>query len=130
MKRIPLFDLSRQHADVRGEIDAAIRAVADSQQFVLGPNVKAFEREAAEYIGVKHAVGVASGTDALLLSLRVLEIGPGDEVILPANSGEPRMPLTLPSKNMPDKDCFFKNAPSSGRIFFGDRMFSTTILMI
>lgn len=82
--RLPLFDLSRQHRNLRSEFDAAFREVADSGRFVLGPNVQAFEREAAAYIGVRHAVGLANGTDALLLSLRALDVGPGDEVLLPA----------------------------------------------
>lgn len=83
-ERIPLLDLSIQHREVRAEIEATLRAIADSNQFILGPNVRAFEEEAARYIGARHAIGVASGTDALLLALRALGVGPGDEVVLPA----------------------------------------------
>ncbi len=82
--RVPMLDLIRQYESIRGEIDAAIRDVVESGRFILGPFVEAFEEKAAAYCGVKHAIGVASGTDALLLSLRALEIGPGDRVILPS----------------------------------------------
>ncbi len=81
---IPVLDLKRQYAAIKDEIDAAILDVVASAQFVLGPHVKAFEEAAADYCGVKHAIGVASGTDALLLSLKALDIGPGDSVILPS----------------------------------------------
>ncbi|MCD5417201.1 aminotransferase class I/II-fold pyridoxal phosphate-dependent enzyme [Candidatus Bipolaricaulota bacterium] len=81
---IPILDLKRQYATIKDEIDAAILDVVASAQFVLGPHVKAFEEAAAAYCGVKHAIGVASGTDALLLSLKALDIGPGDRVILPS----------------------------------------------
>ncbi len=76
-----MLDLSAETADVRGELDAAWARVLDSGQFVLGPEVEAFEAEAAAYLGVPHAVGLNSGTDALLLALRALDVGPGDEVI-------------------------------------------------
>jgi len=84
MDRVPLLDLSIQHAEVRAEIEAALRGIVDRNAFILGENVRAFEEEAARYIGVRHAIGVASGTDALLLALRALGAGPGDEVLLPA----------------------------------------------
>ncbi len=73
----------------RDEIDRAIARVLDSGQLVLGPEGAAFEREFAEYVGSPHAVGVGSGTDALVLALRALGIGPGDEVITVANAGVP-----------------------------------------
>ncbi|MBI4205079.1 MAG: DegT/DnrJ/EryC1/StrS family aminotransferase [Betaproteobacteria bacterium] len=79
--RIPMVDLKAQYRDCAGEIDAAIQAVVGSGQFVLGPAVAAFEREAAAYCGVRHAVAVASGTDALHLALRAAGVGPGDEVV-------------------------------------------------
>lgn len=79
--RIPMVDLQAQYHDVAGEIDAAIQAVVRSGQFVLGPAVAAFERETAAYCGVRHAVSVASGTDALHLALRAAGVGPGDEVV-------------------------------------------------
>lgn len=81
---VPVLDLKRQYAAIKDEIDAAILDVVASAQFVLGPHVKAFEEAAADYCGAKHAIGVASGTDALLLSLKALDIGPGDSVILPS----------------------------------------------
>jgi len=79
--RIPMVDLKAQYRDCAGEIDAAIQAVVSSGQFVLGPAVAAFEREVAAYCGVRHAVAVASGTDALHLALRAAGVGPGDEVV-------------------------------------------------
>jgi dTDP-4-amino-4,6-dideoxygalactose transaminase len=78
---IPMVDLTRQYKSLKGEIDAAIQGVLDNAQFILGPNVAELEKEIALYHGVSHAVGVASGTDALLLSLRACGIGAGDEVI-------------------------------------------------
>ncbi|MBN1142232.1 MAG: DegT/DnrJ/EryC1/StrS family aminotransferase [Deltaproteobacteria bacterium] len=78
---IPMVDLKRQLADIRQEIDEGIASVLDSTQFILGPNVTALEQETAVYLGVKHAIGVASGTDALHLALRAAGIREGDEVI-------------------------------------------------
>jgi dTDP-4-amino-4,6-dideoxygalactose transaminase len=78
---IPMVDLKTQLAGIRAEIEAAIRSVLDSTQFILGPSVQALEKETAAYLGVKHAIGVASGTDALHLALRAAGIGAGDEVI-------------------------------------------------
>jgi dTDP-4-amino-4,6-dideoxygalactose transaminase len=81
---VPLLDLTAQYDDVRAELDAAIRRVVESQRFVMGPEVEGLEGELAEYLGVPHAVGVASGTDALLLPLMAMDPRPGDEVIVPA----------------------------------------------
>ena len=78
---IPILDLTAQYKSIKSEIDAAITRVVDSQHFILGPEVEAFEKEVASYCGTKYAVGVASGTDALILSLKALGIGKGDEVI-------------------------------------------------
>src|SRR5512136_1333595 len=78
---IPMVDLTRQYRSLKADIDAAIQNVLDHGQFILGPNVAELEKEIAAYHGVPHAVGVASGTDALLLSLRACGIGAGDEVI-------------------------------------------------
>ncbi len=78
---IPVLDLARQTQALRAELDTAIDAVLRSGHFILGTNVEAFEREFAQYCGARHAVGVASGTDALELALRALDIGAGDEVI-------------------------------------------------
>ena len=83
---IPLIDLTRQHAALREELLAATARVLDSSQFVLGGEGRALEAELAAACGVRHAVGVASGTDALRLSLTALGVVPGDEVITPAFS--------------------------------------------
>ncbi len=83
---IPLLDLVAQYHTIKPEIDSAILSVLESGKFILGPQEKAFESEVAEYLGVKHAIGLASGTDALVIALRALDIGPGDEVIVPAYS--------------------------------------------
>jgi dTDP-4-amino-4,6-dideoxygalactose transaminase len=78
---VPLLDLTAQWAAIREEALAAITRVCDSQRFVMGEEVEAFEREIASSLGVAHAIGVSSGTDALLVALMALRIGPGDEVI-------------------------------------------------
>ena len=83
---IPLVDLRSQYLAIKPEIDEAIQRVLDRAQFVLGPEGEAFERDMAAYCGTAHAVTVASGTDALELSLRACRIGPGDEVITTAYS--------------------------------------------
>lgn len=83
--QIPLLDLGEQYDTIRDDVDAAIRRVVDSQRFILGPEVEAFERALAAYLDDgREVVGCASGTDALLLSLRALDLEPGDEVIVPA----------------------------------------------
>jgi dTDP-4-amino-4,6-dideoxygalactose transaminase len=82
--QIPMLDLGLQHSSIRQEIKAAIDEVLDSQHFILGPNVKALEGEVARYCETKFGVGVASGTDALILALHAAEIGPGDEVMVPS----------------------------------------------
>jgi dTDP-4-amino-4,6-dideoxygalactose transaminase len=81
---IPLVDVKAQYAPLLPQIRAAIDEVLESGQFVFGPNVSAFEEEAARYLGVRETVGVANGTDAIVLVLNALEIGAGDEVICPA----------------------------------------------
>lgn len=80
---VPLLDLKAQHAAIRAEIAAAITAVVDEQVFILGDRVGALERDVAAMSGTKHAIACASGTDALLLAYRALDIGRGDEVIAP-----------------------------------------------
>lgn len=82
--KVPLLDLVAQHRTIREEMMAAVTAVFDSQQFIMGAEVAAFEDEAARYCRAKHAIGCASGSDALLLALMALRIGPGDEVITTA----------------------------------------------
>ena len=81
---VPMLDVSRQNAPLRTEIDAAIAEVCQSGAFVHGPACREFEADIATYCDTKHAVGCASGSDALLLALMVLGIGPGDEVVLPS----------------------------------------------
>jgi dTDP-4-amino-4,6-dideoxygalactose transaminase len=81
---LPLVDLRAQFGPLLPEIREAIDGVIESAQFVLGPNVRAFEQEAAAYLGVPETVGVANGTDALVLSLEALGVGRGDEVICPS----------------------------------------------
>jgi len=78
---IPMVDLKRQYHNLKTEIDAAIGDVLEQAQFILGPNVSKLEEEVAAYSGLPYAVGVANGTDALLLALRACGVGPGDEVI-------------------------------------------------
>lgn len=79
--KIPLVDLKAQYLSIKDEIDQAISKVINSSQFILGSEVNAFEKEIAGYLGAEHAVGVASGTDALQLALLACGIKPGDEVI-------------------------------------------------
>ncbi len=78
---VPLLDLKAQYAGIRDEIRAAMDAVCDAQYFILGPKVTEFEANIAAYCGVKEAIGVTSGSDALLLSLMALGVGPGDAVL-------------------------------------------------
>lgn len=78
---IPMVDLTAQHQALKGEIERRVSEVLADGRFILGPNVRAFEDEISEYLGVGHAVAVASGTDALHLALAAADIGPGDEVI-------------------------------------------------
>ena len=84
MPDIPLVDVKAQYERLIPEIQERIREVLDSGRFILGPNVAAFEEEAAGYLGVPRTIGVANGTDALVLALDALEVGPDDEVICPA----------------------------------------------
>jgi len=78
---VPLLDLKEQFLTIKEEVMAALEQVLETCEFILEPNVSAFEQEIAEYLGVKHAIGVGNGTDALVLILDALGIGPGDEVI-------------------------------------------------
>lgn len=81
---IAMLDLKIQYQQLKSEIDAAVSRVLESCHFVLGPEGEQFEQACQAYLSVKHAIGVASGTDALSLALMALEIGPGDEVIVPS----------------------------------------------
>src|SRR5262244_3717472 len=78
---VPLLDLRAQHETIRADISAAIASVVEPQLFILGAPVERLEREVAALSHTKYAIGCASGTDALLLALRALDVGPGDEVI-------------------------------------------------
>jgi dTDP-4-amino-4,6-dideoxygalactose transaminase len=86
MTDIPLVDLKAAHAEVADEVDRGFRRVLTDAVYVGGPEVSAFEQEYAAFCGVPHCIGVANGTDALELALRALDVGPGREVILPANT--------------------------------------------
>lgn len=83
---IPFLDLSAPYRELQPEIDAAVARVLASGWYILGPEVEAFESEWADYCGAVQAVGLANGLDALTLALRALDIGPGDEVIVPSNT--------------------------------------------
>ena len=78
---VPLIDLKAQYQQIKGEILQVLREVCEDQRFILGPQGQKLEQEIAAYLGIAHAVGVASGSDALLLSLMAIGVGPGDEVI-------------------------------------------------
>jgi dTDP-4-amino-4,6-dideoxygalactose transaminase len=82
--RVPFFDRTRGDAAIEAELTAAFQRVVRSGRYILGPEVEAFERECARALGVRHAVGVSSGSDAVLAALMALGVGPGDEIICPA----------------------------------------------
>jgi dTDP-4-amino-4,6-dideoxygalactose transaminase len=84
--RVPLLDLKPQYLSLKKELDEAVLRVAESQYFILGPEVQKMEEEFCSYLKCKHAIGVSSGTDALLLALMAINIKPGDEVIVPTYS--------------------------------------------
>jgi len=84
--KIPFVDLKAQYESIKNEIDAAIAGVISGSAFIGGPYVKAFESAFADFCGTKHCIGVGNGTDAIYLTLKAMNIGPGDEVITAANS--------------------------------------------
>jgi dTDP-4-amino-4,6-dideoxygalactose transaminase len=84
--KVPLLDLQAQYRPLRDEILAAMTRVADSQRFIMGPEIEALEGELARMLGIEHAIAVSSGTDAVLLALMAIGIGAGDEVITPTYS--------------------------------------------
>jgi dTDP-4-amino-4,6-dideoxygalactose transaminase len=122
--RIPLLDLKREHAEIAGEIDAAWREALAGMQLLGGRAVQAFEREIAAYLGVAFARGVSSGTDALLLGMEAVGVGPGDRVILPANAfvaaleavrhlgAEPVLVDTAPDGFAPDAEAIAAALPA------------------
>ena len=79
--QVPLIDLKAQYFQIRDEVEQSIREVCDSQYFVLGPNVAELERRIAQYSQARYGIGVSSGTDALLVALMALDVGPGDEIV-------------------------------------------------
>src|SRR5664279_1681878 len=84
MHNIQMVDLKRQYLKIKNEIDAAVLNVIESTAFINGPDVKYFGDELAQYLGVKHVIPCANGTDALQISLMALGLKPGDEVITPS----------------------------------------------
>ena len=84
--KVPFLDFEPMHSAIRSEMDAAFKAVYQSNWFVLGNNLRQFEEDYASYNHTKHSIGVSSGLDALVLSLRALGVGEGDEVIVPSNT--------------------------------------------
>ena len=86
MKVIPFVDLSKQYGEIRQEVDAAIQQVLSKCNYILGSEVEEFEQAFAGFVGSEHAIGVSNGLDALRLALVGLGVGPGDEVIIPANT--------------------------------------------
>ena len=86
LRMIPFLDLHAAYLELKSDIDAAVARVLNSGWYVLGPEVEGFEVEWAEYCGADHAISLANGLDALILALRALGVGPGDEVIVPSNT--------------------------------------------
>src|SRR3954451_10741729 len=83
---VPFLDLGAAYEELRDELDEAARRVMASGWFILGPEVEAFEQEFASYCGARQCIGVGNGLEALTLMLHALDVGPGDEVIVPANT--------------------------------------------
>jgi len=102
---IPIFELKRQYNNLKNELNGAVARVMANGMFTLGSEVAAFEEAFAEYVGTYHAVGVASGTDALTLALKSYDIGPGCEVILPTNSYPSAFGVSLSGVSLRLVDC-------------------------
>ena len=81
--KVPLLDVNAQNLPLESELTAAFTSVLRSGQFIMGPEMEAFEKEIAAMVECKHGIGCSSGTDAILLALMALGIGPGDEVLVP-----------------------------------------------
>jgi dTDP-4-amino-4,6-dideoxygalactose transaminase len=86
MTRVPFVDLKAQYSGLREEMNSAVLNVLETAYFVGGPILERFEQEFAAFVGAKYCVGVANGTDAITLAARAAGLGPGDEVLVPANS--------------------------------------------
>ena len=84
--KIPFLDLGAAYYELKSEIDESVARVLESGWYILGPEVEAFEAEWATFCEARHAIGVANGLDALVLALKALDIGTGDEVIVPSNT--------------------------------------------
>ena len=84
--KIPFVSLEVMHSEIRAQLDNAYKSVMGSNYFIQGSACAQFEKEYADYCGVKHCIGVGNGLDALMLILRAMEIGDGDEVIVPSNT--------------------------------------------
>ena len=84
--KVPLLDLKPQYKSLKKEIDETLIRIAESQYFILGPEVDKMEKSFNDYLGSKYSLGVSSGTDALLIALMAIDIKPGDEVIVPTFS--------------------------------------------
>jgi dTDP-4-amino-4,6-dideoxygalactose transaminase len=84
--KVPLLDLRAQYATIREQVQRAVDQVLESQQFIMGPPVSEFEKAVARHVGAGHAIGMSSGTDALLAALMALDVGPGDRVVTPTYS--------------------------------------------
>src|SRR4030067_1780770 len=84
--QVPLLDLKPQYKSLKKELDEAVISIAESQYFILGPEVEKMEKNLCEYLQCEYSVGISSGTDALLVALMAIDIHPGDEVIVPSYS--------------------------------------------
>ncbi|OGG04321.1 hypothetical protein A2Z33_04200 [Candidatus Gottesmanbacteria bacterium RBG_16_52_11] len=102
---IPFFELKHQYRRIAPELEKALKTVFDGGIYTLGEEVSRFETDFGRFLGVRHAVGVASGTDALTLSMKVLDLGPGDEVILPANAYPSAFGISLSGVRIRLADC-------------------------
>lgn len=120
---IPLFDLQAQYQSIKPEIDSAVAHVLSSGHYIGGDEVALFERELADKLHVKYAVSCASGTDALILSLRAAGIGPGDEVILPAFSFWATASAVL---HVGTRPVFVNISPDTGQISVTDTLIAIT----